>query len=226
MTFVLGHDTHGHAEATTTGCSGVLPTDAGGRLARRQRVRRDQRVVHRPRRRRRRSGADDRRPAPDPPEAAGGRERPQPVRHEHRRPDRRRRRPPARQPQRGRLDRAQRPVQPAQHQRDHVPGHGRHRRRPRPGRSRSGAMRSMPRAAARSCRATTITGTAAGTYASQTFPLANPGGYHRLFLVFANANTLQPQLGRVRRRGRRHLGRRGRRRSRGGAPAPLVLTPT
>jgi len=27
VTFVLGHDTHGHAEATTTGCSGVLPTD-------------------------------------------------------------------------------------------------------------------------------------------------------------------------------------------------------
>ena len=54
VTFVLGHDTHGHAEASTTGCSGVLPTDAGGRLARRQRVRRDQRVVHRPRRRRRR----------------------------------------------------------------------------------------------------------------------------------------------------------------------------
>ena len=29
MTFVLGHDTHGHAEAGTTGCSGVLHTDAG-----------------------------------------------------------------------------------------------------------------------------------------------------------------------------------------------------
>ena len=27
VTFVLGHDTHGHAEATTTGCSGTLPTD-------------------------------------------------------------------------------------------------------------------------------------------------------------------------------------------------------
>ena len=35
----------------------------------------------------------------------------------------------------------------------------------------------------------TITGTAAGTYASQTFPLVNPGGTHRLFLVFPNANT-------------------------------------
>jgi len=35
----------------------------------------------------------------------------------------------------------------------------------------------------------TITGTAAGTYASQTFPLTDPGGSHRLFLVFANANT-------------------------------------
>jgi PKD repeat protein/glucose/arabinose dehydrogenase len=29
VTFVLGHDTHGHAEAGTTGCSGVLSTDAG-----------------------------------------------------------------------------------------------------------------------------------------------------------------------------------------------------
>ncbi len=28
VTFVLGHDTHGHAEASTNGCSGVLPTDA------------------------------------------------------------------------------------------------------------------------------------------------------------------------------------------------------
>jgi PKD repeat protein/glucose/arabinose dehydrogenase len=35
----------------------------------------------------------------------------------------------------------------------------------------------------------TITGTAAGTHSSQTFPLADPGGTHRLFLVFANANT-------------------------------------
>jgi PKD repeat protein/type 1 glutamine amidotransferase len=35
----------------------------------------------------------------------------------------------------------------------------------------------------------TITGTAAGTYASQTFPVVNPGGAHKLFLVFANNNT-------------------------------------
>ena len=28
VTFVLGHDTHGHGEATVNGCSGVLPTDA------------------------------------------------------------------------------------------------------------------------------------------------------------------------------------------------------
>jgi len=27
VTFVLGHDSHGHAEATATGCSGVLPTN-------------------------------------------------------------------------------------------------------------------------------------------------------------------------------------------------------
>ncbi len=29
VTFVLGHDTHGHAQASSNGCSGVLPTDAG-----------------------------------------------------------------------------------------------------------------------------------------------------------------------------------------------------
>jgi PKD repeat protein/type 1 glutamine amidotransferase len=28
VTFVLGHDTHGHAEAQSSGCSGTLPTDA------------------------------------------------------------------------------------------------------------------------------------------------------------------------------------------------------
>jgi PKD repeat protein len=28
VTFVLGHDTHGHAEASVSGCSGTLPTDA------------------------------------------------------------------------------------------------------------------------------------------------------------------------------------------------------
>ena len=28
VTFVLGHDSHGHAEATATGCSGTLPTNA------------------------------------------------------------------------------------------------------------------------------------------------------------------------------------------------------
>jgi PKD repeat protein len=35
----------------------------------------------------------------------------------------------------------------------------------------------------------TINGTAAGTHASRTFPLTDPGGTHRLFLVFSNANT-------------------------------------
>ena len=28
VTFVLGHDSHGHAEVTVNGCSGFLPTDA------------------------------------------------------------------------------------------------------------------------------------------------------------------------------------------------------
>ena len=76
VTFVLGHDTHGHAETTVAGCSGVLPTDVDGRLARRQRVRCRQRDLHRPRRRpRQRPDADDDRAGADPPEAPGGRVR-------------------------------------------------------------------------------------------------------------------------------------------------------
>ena len=62
VTFVLGHDTHGHAEASQTGCSGVLHTDRRRRLARRQRVRRDQRDVHR-HGGQRAAGADHGRPA-------------------------------------------------------------------------------------------------------------------------------------------------------------------
>jgi hypothetical protein len=34
-----------------------------------------------------------------------------------------------------------------------------------------------------------VNGTAAGTYASRTFPIPNPGGSHRLFLVFPATNT-------------------------------------
>ncbi len=29
VTFVLGHDTHGHAQASSNGCTGILPTDEG-----------------------------------------------------------------------------------------------------------------------------------------------------------------------------------------------------
>ena len=90
VTFVLGHDTHGHAEEGTTGCTGVLHTvpgdvshggnvfgvvsatytdkgDVGGTPT----------LTHD-------------RPAQDPPEAPGGRVRRQPVRHEHRHQHRRR----------------------------------------------------------------------------------------------------------------------------------------
>ena len=45
VTFVLGHDTHGHAEQTGTGCTGFLQTDADDVVARRQRVRRHQRAA-------------------------------------------------------------------------------------------------------------------------------------------------------------------------------------
>ena len=88
---MLGHDTHGHAEGGTTGCSGVLHTDAGdvshggnvfGVVSA---TYTDHGVAH------------DNVQTPDhdlaeadPPEAPGGRARRQPVRHEHGRRTRRR----------------------------------------------------------------------------------------------------------------------------------------
>ena len=83
VTFVLGHDTHGHAEDSDDRLHGVAADRRRRRHPRRQRLRRHLRLVHRPRRRQR-PGADDDRPAPDPPEAPGGRVRRQAVRYEHR----------------------------------------------------------------------------------------------------------------------------------------------
>ena len=71
---------------------------------------------------RRRPAADDDRPDPDPPEAPGGRERRHPVRHERRRPTPTAARGVApRQPRRGRLDPAERSVQPVPDRLGHVP---------------------------------------------------------------------------------------------------------
>ena len=47
VTFVLGHDTHGHAEGSSTGCTGFLQTDPEDVVARRQRLRRRLRELHR-----------------------------------------------------------------------------------------------------------------------------------------------------------------------------------
>ena len=60
VTFVLGHDEHGHGSTPTNGCSGVLTTNGGRRVARRQRVRRHRRPVHGPRRRQRARARDHR----------------------------------------------------------------------------------------------------------------------------------------------------------------------
>ena len=81
--------------------------------------------------------------------------------------------------------------------------------------------RSTPPAAARSCRATTINGTAAGTYASQTFPIAEPGRRAPAVPRVREREHVQPQLGRVRRRRRRHVLSQPRRGAapRGGAPS-------
>ena len=191
VTFVLGHDTHGHAEATATGCTGVLPTEAedvshggnvfgvisasytdlGGAGGVPALTTVDQNQI-----RQKRQEVEN---------VA------QPERHERRPPrptSASRPRRPARQPQRGRLDRAQRPVQPAEHRLDHVPGDRRHADAP------SGTVevwRDAINAAGGGTLVSShvINGTAAGTYASRTFPIVNPGGSHRLFLVFPNANT-------------------------------------
>ncbi len=83
VTFVLGHDTHGMPRTTTSGCSGVLSTEAedvshGGNVFG---------VISASLHDGGGSGgvpaAHDRCPEPDPPEEAGGRGRPQPVRHQH-----------------------------------------------------------------------------------------------------------------------------------------------
>ena len=57
--YVLGHDQHGHELQSVSGCRAV-PADGRGRgVARRQRVRRDQRRVRRHGRHGRRPGAED-----------------------------------------------------------------------------------------------------------------------------------------------------------------------
>ena len=58
VTFVLGHDSHGHARGDRQRLLRDAADQRRGRLARRQRLRRRQRLVHRPRRRTRRAGTD------------------------------------------------------------------------------------------------------------------------------------------------------------------------
>ena len=116
----------------------------------------------------------------DPAEAAGGRVRRRPVRHQHRADRRRRRRPAARQPRQRRLDRAQRHLQPGQHRRADVP----HLRRQRDGRHGSVEVH-LDAVDGPLLTTVTIAATAnATTYASQTFPITDPGGAHRIYLVF------------------------------------------
>ena len=188
VTFVLGHDTHGHAEAGTTGCSGVLHTDAGdvshggnvfgvisatytdhgvghdnvqtlsttGQQQIRQKHQEVEFVVNQ-------SGTN--------------------TADQHRRPAAGQPGRPSRQPRRRRLDPAERPVQPAEHQLDHLPrrGHGR-------GRTAGSPM------AAVEIHQDTVTGPIvqtnnlvstgnATTWTSQTFPISL-SGTHELFLVF------------------------------------------
>ena len=181
VTFVLGHDTHGHAEATRPAAPGRCRPTPSDVVARRQRLRRDQRLVHRPRRRRR-PGADDDRPEPDPPEAPGGRVRVDQSGTNTAPHRRRRRRAAARQPRQRRLDRAQRPVQPAEHQLDHVPA-SRAADGARPGRSSS--ARRDPRRRRRPDPVEPDDHRHGCRHVRQPdVPAHRPGRAHKLYLVF------------------------------------------
>ena len=99
--FVLGHDTHGHELISRTGCTRLPADRRQRRVARRQRVRRDQAVYTD-------KGAaggvpplTTHQPDPDPPEAPGGRARRHPVRDEHGDQHRRRGGRASRQPRDG-----------------------------------------------------------------------------------------------------------------------------
>ena len=148
-------------------------TDAGGRLPRRQRVRRHQRVLHRQGRRRR-----------HPALTTTGQHN---IRQKHQEvefavnqsgtntattPTAGRRRAP-RQPRGGRLDPAQRAVQPGEHQLDHVPRGGRRRRSHRGLAARGGRDPPGLDHRVRSCRRANLASTGGTTtWTSQTFPIS------------------------------------------------------
>ena len=92
----------------------------------------------------------------------------------------------------------------------------------RPGRSRSGATRSTSPAAARSCRATRSTGRRPGR-CEPDVPDREPRRRTPAVPRVPERERIQPQLGRVRRRGCRHLGPCGRR---GAAATAAPLGPT
>ncbi len=150
VTFVLGHDEHGHAEATTTGCTGTLPTERRRRLARGQRVRRHQRPLRGQGRPGRCPVADDDRERGDPPAPAAGGAPRQPGQHEPGADRRHRRRRASHQPGQQQLDPAQRPVQPDQHRLGDVPGARQH---PARARDAAGGDRGPHRVARRPDRA-------------------------------------------------------------------------
>ena len=172
VTFVLGHDTHGHAEESKTGCSGFLQTlpddvahggnvfgvisasytDKGGpggvpSLTTTEQVQirqRRQEVEHAT----------------------------QPVRHQHRPQHRRGSGHAPRQPEQQRLDPAERPVQPAPDRLADVPGGGRPER-PH-GRLAAGGDRRAAGLDHRSESSTTaslVSTGGTGTWTSQTVPI-------------------------------------------------------
>ena len=236
VTFVLGHDSHGHAEQTGNGCTGFLQTIAsdvthGGNVfgVVSASVRRQGRLG--------RSGAvaDRLRAEHRPPEAPGGRVRHQPVRHgdgDQHRHDRLQRCGAPLRHRPGRLAAAQRADQPVPDRLDRVPLRGRR------GRSHGGQRRwpavdlrqdSITGPVIATANLTSTGGTAA--WSTMTVPITNaasgraravpdvPHGHGR----GDGREPVQPQLGRVRRQRRHgpvdeHHRRRGRHRARDAGP--------
>ena len=187
---MLGHDTHGHAEAEHDGLH-RLPADRRRATSRTAATSSASSARPTPTRAAGRDSAPPLthdRPGADPPEAPGGRVRRQPVGHDD--GDQHRRRPASggrrapRQPRRRRLAPAQRSVQPVPHRLDRLsasptppPAAPRARRWRR---SRSARTRSP----VRSCRRRNLISTGGPTSGRARRSRSRSAGTHELFLVF------------------------------------------
>ena len=187
VTFVLGHDTHGHAEEQHR--LHRLPADRSPRTSRTAATCSASSARATPTRAARAAAAPpltDDQPDPDPPEASGGRVRRQPVRHEHGDQHRRRgaRRAP-RQPRGGRLAPAERSVQPVPDRHGHVP-RGRRGRGPHGGLAAGGdrGPSGLDHRPDRRPRRTWSRRAAPRVWSTPDVPDRRLPGKHELFFVF------------------------------------------